>query len=109
MAAERDSLPAEPTEKQGVKERELSQDEASAKIAAAMKGNHVRKEIKRGNTDRLADPEHAAKVDKKKKGKGKPLKRELTQDEASAKIAAAMKGNHERKEIKARPHIVTSL
>ena len=44
----------------------MSADEASAKITAGMRGLHVRNELKKGNTDKFADADHAAKVAAKK-------------------------------------------
>ena len=41
-------------------------DEASAKIAAGMRGLHVRNELKKGNSEKFADPDRAAKVAAKK-------------------------------------------
>ena len=43
-------------------QRPMSADEASAKITAGMRGLHVRNELKKGNTAKFADPDHAAKV-----------------------------------------------
>jgi len=51
------------------KKAAMTDDEASAKIAAGMKGVHVRKELERGNVDKFKDPTHDAKV-AKKAGKG---------------------------------------
>ena len=44
----------------------MSADEASAKITAGVRGLHVRNELKKGNTDKFADADHAAKVAAKK-------------------------------------------
>jgi hypothetical protein len=43
----------------------IDQDTAAAKITAGIKGLHVRNELKRGNSERFVDPEHASKVQQK--------------------------------------------
>jgi hypothetical protein len=40
----------------------ISADDASTKIAAGMRGLHVRSELKKGNTEQFVDPDHAVKV-----------------------------------------------
>ena len=68
----------------------MSADEASAKITAGMRGLHVRNELKKGNTAKFADPDHAAKV-AAKKGKA----------EVDADGAPAMEASEQAAEVEA--------
>ena len=70
----------------------MSADEASAKITAGMRGLHVRNELKKGNTAKFADPDHAAKVAAKKgkaevDGDGAPA---IEASEQAAEVEAAV-------------------
>ena len=73
----------------------MSADEASAKITAGMRGLHVRNELKKGNTDKFADADHAAKVAAKKgkaaeaEGDGAPA---MEASEHAAEVEAASSG-----------------
>ena len=50
----------------GGKKGLMTENEASAKITAGMKGMHTRKELAKGNTDRFADADRDAKLEAKK-------------------------------------------
>merc|ERR1719473_220872 len=43
----------------------MTDEQASAKIAAGLKGMHTRKQLKQGNVEKFADPTHEAKLRKK--------------------------------------------
>jgi len=48
----------------------MSDEQASAKIAAGMHGIHVRREIRKGNKDKFLDQDRQAKIEVKKHIKG---------------------------------------
>jgi hypothetical protein len=75
----------------------LTEDEASARISAGMKGMHTRKQLKAGNVSRFEDPDASSKKEaarlSKKRRQPKRLRMagDLDDDEAATMIQAQMR------------------